>query len=85
MGITDKAWFKIICEECGETELSSADDKGFGLRGASWGNIKPVLRFSIETEGGGDEEPQITNAVCNSCGGKGAVEIKHGFNPPKDF
>jgi len=85
VGIIDKVWIKVSCENCNISDVSSAADKGSGWSGSSWNSLAGFKNFDVTADGSGKEEPSIISAKCQQCGSDAKVLSEYGFNKPKEF
>jgi hypothetical protein len=68
MSFKDRCWYTLRCAKCGSGETLPVSDQGVCWTGADWDAGATFLRFDTAWTGGGQLEPELARATCQSCG-----------------
>jgi predicted nucleic-acid-binding Zn-ribbon protein len=74
MGIIDETTYKLHCPKCGHSESLSILDKGSNFGGSCWQSGAVFTSFETNLTGGGVQAPQLTTAICKTCGTTAIIE-----------
>jgi hypothetical protein len=77
MGVIDKIFVKLTCDNCKIEEINTALDTGSGWGGSHWDELSNFSEFDAVITGGGREDPRVKTAACKKCGQAARIEVNY--------
>jgi len=79
MGVIDHTQYKLICPQCGISEMSKVMEDGAPYDGSPWQAGTPLEHFETQWSDAGRDEPVLISAVCKTCNIAAIVEFGYSF------
>ena len=77
MSFKDRCWYTLRCGQCGLHETRPVSDQGVCWSSADWDAGASFFAFETAWTGGGQNEPELAQATCKSCGEQAQVAQRY--------